>query len=255
MTLSPLRIGTAGWNVPARYKAELPRGGSELERYALALNAVEVNSSFYRPHQRTTYERWAQATPAGFRFSVKMPRTITHFARLNNCSAMLDRFVAEVMGLGEKLGVLLVQLAPKLAFDEAVVDRFFRDVQACIEVPVALEPAMRWFSPGMEEWLAERRIARVAANPAPVEGASIPGGGTGSSTTVCTARRGDITRATTAQRWRSLGCILIRAATAAQKPGASSITPHRAQHSATRSRSRRQALDAALSPLSVARGG
>jgi uncharacterized protein YecE (DUF72 family) len=48
--------------------------------------------------------------PAGFRFSVKMPRTITHFARLNNCSAMLDRFVAEVMGLHEELGVLLCSL-------------------------------------------------------------------------------------------------------------------------------------------------
>ena len=110
MSQSPLRIGTAGWNVPARYAAELPRDGSQLERYAQALNAVEINSSFYRPHHRATYERWAQSTPAGFRFSVKMPRTITRFARLNNCSAMLDRFVAEVMGLHEELGVLLCSL-------------------------------------------------------------------------------------------------------------------------------------------------
>jgi uncharacterized protein YecE (DUF72 family) len=96
-----LWIGTAGWSVPSRYAADVPAGGSQLERYARALNAVEINSSFYRPHQRKTYERWAGATPVGFRFSVKMPRTITHNARLANCSAMLDRFMAEVTGLGD----------------------------------------------------------------------------------------------------------------------------------------------------------
>jgi hypothetical protein len=98
--------------VPARYAG--PAGGSQLERYARALNAVEINSSFYRPHQRKTYDRWAESTPEAFRFSVKMPRTITHNDRLANCDAMLDRLIAEVTGLGDKLGVLLVQLPPKL---------------------------------------------------------------------------------------------------------------------------------------------
>jgi uncharacterized protein YecE (DUF72 family) len=119
MTQQPLWIGTAGWNVPARY--EVPAGRGQLERYARALNAVEINSSFYRPHQRKTYERWALSTPEAFRFSVKMPRTITHNAQLANCDAMLDRFIAEVTGLGDKLGVLLVQLPPKLAFDEHIL--------------------------------------------------------------------------------------------------------------------------------------
>src|SRR5687768_10341877 len=110
MSRSPLRVGTAGWSVPTRYAADLPQGGNQLARYALALNAVEINSSFSRPHRRTTYQRWADATPAPFRFSVKMPKAITHEARLADCGALLDRFVAEVTGLGGKLGVLLVQL-------------------------------------------------------------------------------------------------------------------------------------------------
>ncbi len=177
MTASHLRIGTAGWSVPARYKAELPQGGSQLERYAQALNAVEINSTFYRPHKRETYERWADETPAGFRFSVKMPRGITHFARLRNCGAMLDRFVGEVAGLGEKLGVLLAQLPPKLALDREAADAFFRDLRARIATPVALEPRHAdWFAPGMDAWLAEREVARVAADPAPADGASEPGG-------------------------------------------------------------------------------
>src|ERR1700733_604079 len=117
MTPLPLWVGTAGWSVPSRYAAELPPGGSHLERYARRLDAVEINSSFYRPHQRKTYQRWAWSVPAGFRFSVKLPKAMTHEQRLADCGALLDRFVSEVTGLGDRLGVLLVQLPPQLAFD------------------------------------------------------------------------------------------------------------------------------------------
>ena len=177
MTSSPLWVGTAGWSVPSRYVAEVPPGGSHLVRYARHLNAVEINSSFYRPHQRKTYERWAHSTPAGFRFSVKMPKAITHEQRLIDCGALLDRFVAEVTGLDDRLGVLLVQLPPKLALEKRVAGGFFRELRKRIDVPVACEPRhASWFMPEINDWLAERRIARVAADPAPVQGAGEPGG-------------------------------------------------------------------------------
>jgi len=118
MTLSPLLIGTAGWSVPSRYATELPHGGSHLERYGQRLNAVEINSSFYRPHHRKTYERWAQSTPSGFRFSVKIPKAMTHEQHLAGCGVLLDHFAAEVAGLGDKLGALLVQLPPALALEK-----------------------------------------------------------------------------------------------------------------------------------------
>ena len=47
-----LRIGTAGWSFP-RTLDGFPAEGSGLERYAARFNAVEINSSFYRPHQRS----------------------------------------------------------------------------------------------------------------------------------------------------------------------------------------------------------
>ncbi len=148
MALEPLRIGTAGWSVPSRYAAEVPPGGSHLERYARRLNAVEINSSFYRPHQHKTYARWAQSTPPGFRFAVKVPKAITHESRLADCGARLDRFVAEVAGLGDKLGVLLVQLPPSLAFRESIADAFFDALRARTGVAVALEPRhASWFAP------------------------------------------------------------------------------------------------------------
>jgi uncharacterized protein YecE (DUF72 family) len=173
----PFRIGTAGWNVPSLYLDRVPPGGSHLERYARHLNAVEINSSFYRPHRRATYQRWAQSVPDDFRFSVKVPKSITHEAGLADCGALLDRFVDEVTGLGKKLGVLLVQLPPKSAFKKRVTNGFFRDLRARIDTDVVLEPRhVSWFAPEVDDWLEERNIARVAADPAPVLGAATPGG-------------------------------------------------------------------------------
>jgi uncharacterized protein YecE (DUF72 family) len=177
MTEPPLRIGTAGWSVPSSYLDQVPPGGRHLERYARRLNAVEINSSFYRPHRRTTYQRWAQSVPDDFRFAAKVPKAITHEAGLADCGTLLDRFVDEVTGLGDKLGVLLVQLPPKSALSKRVADRFFRDLRARIDTDVVLEPRhASWFAPEVDDWLAKRRIARVAADPARIAGADEPGG-------------------------------------------------------------------------------
>jgi uncharacterized protein YecE (DUF72 family) len=172
-----MRIGTAGWNVPSLYLDQVPPGGSHLERYARHLNTVEINSSFYRPHRRAIYQRWAQSVPDDFRFSVKVPKTITHNAGLADCNALLDCFVDEVTGLGDKLGVLLLQLPPKSAFKKRVAGGFFRALRTRINTDVALEPRhASWFAPGVSEWLTERGISRVAADPAAVAEAEWPGG-------------------------------------------------------------------------------
>lgn len=175
-----LRIGTAGWNVPAQYVAQVPLGGTHLQRYARCLNAVEINSSFYRPHRRATYERWAASTPPGFRFAVKAPKAMTHEQRLVDCGALMDRFVDEIAGLGDRLGVLLVQLPPSMTFTLAVADRFFNDLRERIDTPVALEPRhASWFTPDVDDWLTTEQIARVAADPAPVKNAEVPAGWNG----------------------------------------------------------------------------
>ena len=122
---STLRIGTAGWSLPAAVRNDFPPGDSLLERYAHVFDAVEINSSFYRPHQIKTYARWAASTPADFRFAVKMPREITHERRLVNVDAILGGFLSEAAGLGDKLGAVLVQLAPSLTFDPGVAATFF----------------------------------------------------------------------------------------------------------------------------------
>lgn len=172
-----IRIGTAGWSVPSIHAATFPAEGSHLERYAARLNAVEINSSFHGPHRRATYERWAAATPDGFRFSAKLPKLATHDQRLLEPEAVLDRFAGEVAGLGDKLAVLLVQTPPSRTFDPDVVGPFIDAVEDRMALPVAWEPRhSSWFTPEADDWLAERRIARVAADPAKPAGAGEPGG-------------------------------------------------------------------------------
>ena len=173
-----IRIGTAGWSVPRRYAAAFASAGSHLERYAAVMNAVEINSSFHRPHRRATYERWAASVPAAFRFAVKLPKAATHVARLVATEAILDRFLDEAGGLGDRLGPLLVQLPPNLAFDAEVAQSFFAAVRARHSGPVACEPRhASWFEEAAETLLIAQRVARVAADPpAGSPAAAAPGG-------------------------------------------------------------------------------
>ncbi len=109
-------IGTAGWSIPAQHAGAFPGEGSHHERYSRRFSAVEINTSFYRPHRPGTYQRWAATVPADFRFAVKMPKEITHTRRLLQVTEPLTRFLGEAGALGEKLGPILVQLPPSLAF-------------------------------------------------------------------------------------------------------------------------------------------
>jgi uncharacterized protein YecE (DUF72 family) len=75
-------IGTAGWAIGKVAAAHFPEEGSGLERYASVFPAVEINSSFHRPHQSSTWQRWREAVPDHFRFSVKIPKTVSHEQKL-----------------------------------------------------------------------------------------------------------------------------------------------------------------------------
>ncbi|MFY0574630.1 DUF72 domain-containing protein [Cystobacter fuscus] len=123
-------IGCAGWSLARAVAGFFPAGGSHLERYAQVLPAVELNSSFYRPHRPATYARWRDSVPATFRFSVKVPKVITHERRLCDVEEPLARFLEEVGHLDEKLGCLLVQLPPSLRFEPAVAGAFFEVLRA-----------------------------------------------------------------------------------------------------------------------------
>jgi uncharacterized protein YecE (DUF72 family) len=169
-------IGTAGWSIPRTAADRCPGEGSHLARYARTFGGAEINSSFYRAHAATTYAKWAAATPAAFRFAVKVPRAITHDDALRRARQPFRQFLEETSGLGEKRGPLLVQLPPSHAFDTRAVTRFFATVRELYDGAVVCEPRhATWFTPGVDRVLDGFRVARVAADPARVPAAGMPG--------------------------------------------------------------------------------
>jgi len=174
---TPVYLGTAGWTLPRDVQPRFPAEGSHLQRYAAVLPAAEINTTFYRSHRAATWARWAGSVPAGFRFSAKLPRAITHTARLAGADAALDAFLAEVGQLGPKLGCVLVQLPPSLAFDAEAAGAFFRALRRRHAGPAACEPRhASWFTPEADALLAAASVARVAADPVRAPGADEPGG-------------------------------------------------------------------------------
>jgi uncharacterized protein YecE (DUF72 family) len=172
-----IHIGCAGWNIPRQSSAHFEMDGSHLERYSRTFNCCEINSSFYRPHKISSWERWSASVPKDFRFSVKVPRTITHEVELKCSLGDLTAFLNQVRFLGQKLGVLLVQLPPRCVFDYLIAKRFFVLFRELHDGDVVLEARhITWFDARADDLLKQFSIAGVASDPACVPVAGQPTG-------------------------------------------------------------------------------
>src|SRR4029453_14708494 len=172
-----VRIGTSGRSIPSAAAEQFESVGTHLQRYSLRSRCTEINSSFYRRHAASTYAKWRGSTPADFQFAVKVPRTITHELKLHDAREALVAFLGETEGLAEKRGPLLLQLPPSLAFHQSVVARFFDLMRKLYAGAVVCEPRhATWFSRDVASLLERYRIARVAADPAPVPTAGVAAG-------------------------------------------------------------------------------
>ena len=172
-----VRIGTAGWSIPRAAAFRFDSAGTHLQRYSRRLDCAEINSSFYRPHAATTYAKWRDSTPPGFRFAVKIPRAITHELKLQNAQEPFVTFLAQTDGLGDKRGPLLLQLPPSLSFDGSVVTAFLDVVRRVYDGPIVCEPRhATWFSPLVTSLLERYGVTRVVADPPLVPDAATPAG-------------------------------------------------------------------------------
>ncbi|HWM01251.1 MAG TPA: DUF72 domain-containing protein, partial [Actinophytocola sp.] len=122
-------VGISGWRYAPWRGTFYPRGlpqRRELEFVAQRLATVEINGSFYSLQTPASYRSWAGQTPPGFVFAVKGGRFITHMKRLRDVDAPLANFFASgVLALGDKLGPILWQLPPTLAYDADQLTDFF----------------------------------------------------------------------------------------------------------------------------------
>ncbi len=102
------------------------------------------------------------------RFSVKLPKSITHDARLAGTEALIDEFLHSAGQLGDKLGCWLVQLPASLPFDHDLADAFFKALRERTQLPIACEARQHgWFTTQAAGLLKAHRIAYVDANPIP----------------------------------------------------------------------------------------
>jgi uncharacterized protein YecE (DUF72 family) len=127
--MAQLYAGTSGWAYPSWkpdfYPAKLAQA-KFLQYYATQLNAVEVNFTFRQLLKDTTAQKWIEATPAGFRLSIKAHQVITHIKRLKKTEDFIPRFLGtiEPIARAEKLGPLLFQLPPNMKADAKLLEEF-----------------------------------------------------------------------------------------------------------------------------------
>ena len=164
-----IRIGCSGWNYASWrhgvfYPEKLP-ARRWLSAYAESFDTVEVNTTFYRLPKREAVERWAQETPEGFTFAVKVSRYVTHIKRLRDAGEHLDLLLARIEPLivAGKLGPLLWQLPPTFARDDQRLD------DALGQLPRTLRHAFEfrhssWFAEPVMELLRAHDAALVIAD-------------------------------------------------------------------------------------------
>lgn len=172
-----LRLGTCAWNFADWRDVFYPdslASNAQLAYYARWLPAVEIDSTFYAIPRLTAVAKWAAETPDDFRFTAKLPKLITHEARLRGEDAgrVLSAFLGALRPLGEKLGAVLIQLPPSFAPTPADTEalREFLDLLPVGHVPFAVEfrhPA--WHRPEWARLLEEHGVAWTWNDLSPLE--------------------------------------------------------------------------------------
>ena len=157
-----IRLGTQGWNYDAWVGGFYPTGtrpADYLSVYARAFDTVEVDSTFYAIPSVKTVRGWAQRTPPGFKFALKLPQEISHENRLRESADLTALFFDRARELGDKLGPVLVQLGPDFAPTELPALAGFLPLLPR-DIEIAIEFRQRgWIHDGILALLAEHHVA------------------------------------------------------------------------------------------------
>jgi uncharacterized protein YecE (DUF72 family) len=132
-------IGTSGWSYDHWDGVLYPPGLLARDRlgvYVSAFDSVELNASFYRWPLDRMFAGWRRRLPDGFVMSVKAPRGLTHAKRLYAPETWAGRLAAGLHELGDRRGVLIVQLAPSHVRDDRRLDYFLGCLPGWMRVAV-----------------------------------------------------------------------------------------------------------------------
>jgi uncharacterized protein YecE (DUF72 family) len=181
--LADFRIGTQGWSYPDWIGSFYPEGTPSsrfLAVYAKAFSAVEVDSSFYAVPPASHFLGWRDRTPENFRFALKLPGELTHERRLRGGEEVLKTFCKRAELLGDKLGVILIQLPPSFTpADRPALESFIARLPAGFRFAVEFRHAA-WLDGDVFDalraagvghalsegpWIAAERLREVVLQP------------------------------------------------------------------------------------------
>ena len=159
-------VGTSGYNYVEWkgrfYPSDLP-AKKMLAFYASRFQTVEINYTFYRMPNASTLEGWLGETPAGFTFTLKAPRRITHDRRLRDCAELVSTFCERAAILGDRLGVVLFQLAPTFKIDLPLFDAFLETLPPGLRATFEFRHPS-WHDDQVFERLRRRNLALCIAD-------------------------------------------------------------------------------------------
>jgi uncharacterized protein YecE (DUF72 family) len=142
-----------------------PYGTKDSEKlgfYAKVFDTVEINSSFYAIPKPSAFESWYRQVPVHFKFSLKMPRDVTHVHNLSSSSfPVVEEFISRVAILKNKAGIVLIQLPASFKLTGATANNLTeflkflpRDRRFAIELR-----SPEWFGSETFDLLAEHNVA------------------------------------------------------------------------------------------------
>jgi uncharacterized protein YecE (DUF72 family) len=159
-------IGTSGFQYAEWkgnfYPEDLP-AAKMLPYYAEQLSTTEINYTFHRIPAAKTIENWKQLTPLNFRFSLKAPQKITHFARLRDCADTMRYFHDVISALGDKLGPVLFQLPPNFKKDTLLLADFVNSFPGGMRAAFEFRH-QSWFEDEVFNSLKARNVALCIAD-------------------------------------------------------------------------------------------
>lgn len=158
-------VGCTSWSyddwVGSFYPAGTPPE-EKLPRYAKVFPLVEADSTFYRMPSPSVTARWAADTPEGFLFTAKLPRRITHEAKMVGCEGMLQAFLERIDPLRKagKLAALLAQFPASFTREkgEAALGPFLELVPKGVRLAFEFRSAS-WHAPSVYDTLRARGAA------------------------------------------------------------------------------------------------
>lgn len=160
-----IRIGTSGFSYKEWLGGFYPpklAGPRMLAYYAERMPTVEINYTFRAMPRRAMLEGWRAQTPENFRFALKAPQRITHWARLKNVEEPMAHFIETVGALGDRLGPVLFQLPPGFKCDLGLLRDFAAPLAGRVRAAFEFRDSS-WFGDGLLQTLRDAGAALCIA--------------------------------------------------------------------------------------------